>query len=315
MDTERFECFLVLSDILNYTTASAMLHKSQSVLSRQISALESDLGFELFIRDSKQVLLTSAGAHMREGIRALQRQYDRLLEESREISEGKQGHITIGIAVGETNEMYSDMINDYSLAFPSVDIKFITYSIHDISNLLSNQAMDLAFTVITNPWFSFINRPDFSYVKVGTRHDYLYIPADHPLADKNEAELTLADFKDETFLIFNDFEVDFERGTTIKTFSKAGFIPKFQRCASLTDLMAGMFNRQGICIGSNRLFLYNSPAFKKLRLNEIAQHQEIMLWSMSNPNPCVDPFVTHIKHYLRERPNFAETDIIMSDAK
>lgn len=252
MDTERFECFLALADILNYTTAAAALHKSQSVLSRQISSLEEELGFELFIRDSKQVSLTNAGRRMREGIRSLQSQYSKLLDEAREISEGKQGHLTLAVAAGETNIMFRSMLEEYYRAYPDIAVDFITYNIHDISSLLSSRAIDFVFTVATNPWFSYISRPEFSYVRVGVRHDYLYIPKGHPLAGKSAQELTLSDFKDDTFLVFDDFEVNIDSGTTHKTFSKAGIVPKCRFCGSLTDAMAGMQSGQYVYIGSNR---------------------------------------------------------------
>jgi DNA-binding transcriptional LysR family regulator len=42
----------MLAEQLNYGRAAAELHIAQPVLSRQIRALESDLGAQLFVRDN-----------------------------------------------------------------------------------------------------------------------------------------------------------------------------------------------------------------------------------------------------------------------
>jgi DNA-binding transcriptional LysR family regulator len=55
---------MALAEHGNFIRAAEKLHIAQPVLSRQIRALEADLGATLFVRDSKGATLTAAGAQL-----------------------------------------------------------------------------------------------------------------------------------------------------------------------------------------------------------------------------------------------------------
>lgn len=58
---QKVKSFLLLSEELNFSQTARRLYITQQALSAQISSLESDLGFPLFIRTTKSVRLTEAG--------------------------------------------------------------------------------------------------------------------------------------------------------------------------------------------------------------------------------------------------------------
>lgn len=61
MNTSQLECFLAVAKYLNFSKASEAVRLSQPAVSRQINALEDELGTRLFIRTSRKVELTIAG--------------------------------------------------------------------------------------------------------------------------------------------------------------------------------------------------------------------------------------------------------------
>jgi len=62
----QLQCFLTLSDLLNYNKTARVLYMSQPTITFQIKSLEEAFGVKLFIRDRQQVRLTDAGVAFRE---------------------------------------------------------------------------------------------------------------------------------------------------------------------------------------------------------------------------------------------------------
>ena len=62
----QLQCFLTLSDLLNYGKTARALYMSQPTITFQIKSLEEAFGVKLFERDRQQVRLTDAGFAFRE---------------------------------------------------------------------------------------------------------------------------------------------------------------------------------------------------------------------------------------------------------
>jgi DNA-binding transcriptional LysR family regulator len=62
----QLQCFLTLSDLLNYGKTARALYTSQPTISFQIKSLEEAFGAKLFIRNRQQVRLTDAGVAFRQ---------------------------------------------------------------------------------------------------------------------------------------------------------------------------------------------------------------------------------------------------------
>lgn len=61
MNTSQVECFVRVAETLNFQQAAEALHISQPAVSKQIAALEDELGARLFVRTTRTVSLTNAG--------------------------------------------------------------------------------------------------------------------------------------------------------------------------------------------------------------------------------------------------------------
>jgi DNA-binding transcriptional LysR family regulator len=62
----QLQCFLTLSDLLNYGKTARALYTSQPTITFQIKSLEESFGIRLFERDRQRVCLTEAGLAFRE---------------------------------------------------------------------------------------------------------------------------------------------------------------------------------------------------------------------------------------------------------
>ena len=64
IDWDKVRIFYVAADAGSFTHAGDVLQISQSAVSRQVSALERDLGVPLFHRHARGLILTEQGEHL-----------------------------------------------------------------------------------------------------------------------------------------------------------------------------------------------------------------------------------------------------------
>ena len=76
---QKVKNFLLLAEELNFSRAAQRLYISQQALSAQISALENDLGFPLFVRTTKTVRLTEAGERVAQFFRRSEAEFQQVI--------------------------------------------------------------------------------------------------------------------------------------------------------------------------------------------------------------------------------------------
>jgi LysR family glycine cleavage system transcriptional activator len=69
--------------LLSFTLAALELHLTQSAISRQVAALEADLGLRLFVRKTRSLILTSAGERLMRSTQQALGSLDRTVNEIR----------------------------------------------------------------------------------------------------------------------------------------------------------------------------------------------------------------------------------------
>ncbi|KAF2410266.1 LysR family transcriptional regulator [Pseudomonas antarctica] len=123
IDLRRLRYFLLVSDELHFGRAAARLHIAQPPLTRQISALEADLGFRLFDRSTRNVTLTSEGRHFLPYARAVLEQVDLTASITSKLAAGSAGHLAVGYASSiALSDIFSQTIQTFCSAYPEVQL-------------------------------------------------------------------------------------------------------------------------------------------------------------------------------------------------
>ncbi len=83
MSLQQLRYFVTVAEEEHVTRAAERLHVSQPPLSRQIRALEDELGHALFQRKGRGVILTDYGRHFASRAKDILRQVDDVLADAR----------------------------------------------------------------------------------------------------------------------------------------------------------------------------------------------------------------------------------------
>lgn len=126
LDLRRLRYFLMVAQELHFGRAALRLHLAQPPLTRQISALEAELGFRLFQRSSRAVSLTSEGQAFLPYARAVLEQMELAQAIAGKLASGCAGQLTLGFASSiALSSLFSEAIRVFGQRFPEVELSLI----------------------------------------------------------------------------------------------------------------------------------------------------------------------------------------------
>lgn len=96
MNIDALRNFIVIAEEENITNAAKRLHIAQPPLSRQLKALEEDLGVTLFYREKQRIHMTEEGKYLLDSAKSIIETIDKTRRQIKEISSGRSGTIYIG---------------------------------------------------------------------------------------------------------------------------------------------------------------------------------------------------------------------------
>jgi len=146
MDLQQIKYFLALADELHFWKTAEKVHITQSALSRQIQALESDLGIQLFERNKRNVKLTPAGQFLKEKWTRELTEINYIHQFARQIHLGENGTIRIAHPDSISGSLIPDIVSRISQTFPKLQIELVQVLYENQQEFLSNYKLDLVIT-------------------------------------------------------------------------------------------------------------------------------------------------------------------------
>jgi LysR family nitrogen assimilation transcriptional regulator len=140
IDLKQLKAFSTLAEFGSFSRSAGVLGVAQPVLSRQIKALEQELGVELFYRNGRGTVLTEAGKVLNLYAKDLVETVDRAASEVMALKSSPRGTIVIGLPPSVGIVLTVPLVQHFREAFPLISLRVIEgFSGHVLEWLLTGK--------------------------------------------------------------------------------------------------------------------------------------------------------------------------------
>lgn len=209
--------------------AAERLRVSQSTLTRQMQALEQDVGGPLLERGPGGVALTATGHALLDGVRPVLAKFDAVMAGVRQRARGQSAGLRIGYLMSAASDYLNPALAALRKAHPEVKVQMLDLSPGEQITALRHGEIDVALigqagTLLTKEF----------YVKTLAELPVLVaLSADHPLA--TATSIKLEDLRKELFVGAPDADMPGHNQWIAKACKQAGFRARFvENANSLT---------------------------------------------------------------------------------
>jgi LysR family cyn operon transcriptional activator len=125
MNLRQLRTFVAIADAGGLARAEGRLHLSQPAASRQLQALEADLGVPLFDRIGRRMQLTSEGEDLLRRSRRLLQDADSIGERARALKSGQTGILRVGATPQMIESTLAAFLTAYRRRHPCVEVHLV----------------------------------------------------------------------------------------------------------------------------------------------------------------------------------------------
>ena len=176
METARCRAFLAAAETGSFSKAAEALSYTPSGVNQLVTALEKELGFPVFRRNTKGVTLTENGELLLPTVREFLRQEDRIFELSAEMNGLLIGSVTIASYSSIATHWLPAVISAFQRDYPQIRIKLMEGIWQEVSKWLDDRAADIGF-------FSYQEGMPYEFIPLAEDPMMALLPKDHPLAN------------------------------------------------------------------------------------------------------------------------------------
>jgi DNA-binding transcriptional LysR family regulator len=272
LDLRKLRYFVAAADRLHFGRAAEELHIAQPALSRQIRALEQDLGTPLLIRDSHGVVLTEAGRQLLTdagpllaSAQAVRRRVTVAARGSQRLMVGFRAGIAVTPAVRLFAERHPDVL---------VDVQRIEWD--DQAPMLLDGRIDVGYVRLP------IDEAGLRVTPLYTEPRVAVLPAGHRLAGKDQ--VTEADLDGEPLV----WPAGPATQPTRRPHPDAGYLVR-----GVDETLEHVAAGRGISfLARSATVFYTHPEVSYVPVPDLAPDQVCLAAAASRTSPLVNDFLT-----------------------
>jgi DNA-binding transcriptional LysR family regulator len=215
MDVAQFRCFLAVAETLHFGRAARTLDMLPASLGRQIRTLESRLGVALFVRTTRSVSLTEAGASILPEARDLVAQADALEAKVQSVRAAKAPSLRLGAIDSAAAGLVPQLLSHLRGAHPEIAVQLVEQKTIRLLPRLLSGSIDVAF----------VRPPDHRDPRIQFRTLFfetavVALPEGHPLAGRDA--VAVEDLADAPLIVPDRRSRPHSHDLTMNLFMEAG---------------------------------------------------------------------------------------------
>ena len=300
MELRQLRSFVVVAEEMNVGRAATRLHLTQPSLSRQIAALEHDLGVELFARVKRRFVLTAAGATFLADARDLLRRSDEAVRTAQRTQRGELGTLRLRFVQSATFEALPRLLGAFRRAYPEVVLDLESWTTLRQTEALRDGQIDVGLMRPSTPAGATRSAGASAVVQLApaltsrvVAEDALVavLPAGHRLARRKR--VGLAELADEPFVFYSRPSGPAVHDTIVGFCRAAGFIPRIEQEAADVQTIVSLV---AAGLGISLLIAPTPPSnpetvvYRELS-DDLPPWQLSVAWSPDNRSPVLARFL------------------------
>jgi LysR family cys regulon transcriptional activator len=163
---------------LNITAAAEKLHTSQPGVSKQIKLLEDELGFQIFVRDGRNLArVTPAGQQVIDRAIRILREVRNIKHLSEELKDESRGTLSIATTHTQARYVLPEVIKQFRDKYPEVGLHLHQGTSEQIGEMAALDRIDFAIATGSQSLFD-----GYALLPCYRWHRHVVVPKDHPFA-------------------------------------------------------------------------------------------------------------------------------------
>jgi len=241
MDLKQMRYFLAVAEARHLGRAAERLHMAQPPLTRQIHALEDELGALLFTRTPKGMELTEAGQTLLDEVPNLLALAQRARERTRAAGRGETGRLDVGLFGSGVLDVIPRLLARFHAERPDVQIVLHTMTKAEQLDALRERHISVGFNRLVAP------EPDLVIETVLREQMRVALPETHPLCA--QAVVRVVDLADAPMILYPNLPLPGLAQQVMQAFAQEGVPLRIEQevedVLTAVALVAGGF---GACI-------------------------------------------------------------------
>ena len=229
----QLRSFLAVMEEGSLNRAAVRLRMSQPALTRQMQALENEIGGRLLDRTPAGVSPTGAGHALAASITPVLAAYDAAFADARRLARGQRDQLRVGYLGSAAQTHLNPALAALRRQHPTVKVKLLDLSPGEQMNALRRGEIDVALIGQEGCGAA----RDFYTRKLATLGVLAVLPADHRLASRKK--IPLEALRDERFISAPEEDMPGRDRWITQLCRKAGFRARFvQQSGSVSELFS-----------------------------------------------------------------------------